>query len=33
MKLNYMSPKMYKWAGIYLTIFGKRYRIYRIGKN
>lgn len=32
MKINYQSTKMFKWAGIYLTIWGKRYVIIKLGK-
>jgi hypothetical protein len=31
MKLTYQSPKMFKWAGVYLTIWGKRYCVFKLG--
>ena len=29
----WQSPKMFKWAGLYLNIWGKRYRVIKWGKN
>jgi len=31
MKINWMSPKMFYWAGLYVTVFGKRYRVVKAG--
>lgn len=31
MRLNWQSPRYFYWAGLYLTIFGKRYRIVKAG--
>lgn len=31
MKLNWQPPTMFYYAGLYLTVFGKRYRIVKVG--
>lgn len=32
MKIYYRTPKLFTYAGFYLEIFGKRYRILKIGR-
>lgn len=32
-RIYYLSPKIFKYGGIYLRAFGKRYRILKIGEN
>lgn len=32
-KLIWQSPKIYFYAGLYLKINNKRYRIFKVGKN
>ena len=31
MKLTWQTPKMFQWPGLYLTLWGKRYRIFKVG--
>lgn len=33
MKLIWQSPKLFYYAGLYLKVGGKRYRIIKAGKN
>ena len=33
MKLVYRSPKLFKHAGVYLGVFGKFYRLVKIGEH
>lgn len=33
MKLIWQSPKLFYYAGLYLKVGSKRYRIIKIGKN
>lgn len=29
--ITYQDPKMFKWAGFFLNIWGKRYCIFKMG--
>ena len=31
-RFNWQTPKLFKYAGLYLTVNGKRYRIIKIGQ-
>lgn len=31
MKLTWQPENMFQWAGLYLTAWGKRYRILKVG--
>lgn len=33
MKFIWQSPRMYKYGGLYVKIFGKRYRLFQWGEN
>lgn len=33
MKLIWQTPKIYRYAGLYLKIGNKRYRIFKVGLN
>lgn len=32
-KLIWQTPKLFKYAGLYLKLGNKRYRIYKVGEN
>ena len=31
MKLTYRTPKLFHHAGVYLQVWGKSYRVFRVG--
>lgn len=32
-KFTWQSPDLYRYAGLYVFIFGKKYRIFRVGNH